>query len=337
MPSDTAKEILCGSAAGMFGRIVEHPFDLVKVRLQTQQSIMSQTAALSSGNPANVTQLFSGPLDCFRTTIRREGVLGLYQGITSPMAGAIAETATLFVAFNRIQEFAMSLKSPDGQQQELSLPMLALCGSFAGACASLALTPFELVKCRLQTDNIRKYGDSQSIKRRSGPLTIIKEVLKTEGPLGFYRGLSSTFIREGVGSSIWFSSYEFMCRHLLKRNHPEANGRSTKVEKSLLTAGEVMLSGSFAGVVYNSLIFPVDTLKSIEQTSRASSSSKLNIIKTILRQDGIKGFYRGLGITLFRAVPGNAVIFLVFETLAKRWDIVFKSDDLLAIERQIHT
>lgn len=49
---------------------VGHPFDTVKVRLQTTD-----------------TSQFKGPLDCLLQTVRKEGVTGLYKGATPPLVG----------------------------------------------------------------------------------------------------------------------------------------------------------------------------------------------------------------------------------------------------------
>jgi ornithine carrier protein len=48
----------------MVGKVVEYPFDTVKVRLQTQ----------SVENP-----LFQGPMDCLKTTVKEEGFKGLFK------------------------------------------------------------------------------------------------------------------------------------------------------------------------------------------------------------------------------------------------------------------
>ena len=51
--------------AGMASKVLEHPFDLTKVRLQAQ--VLDSTAR------------FSGPLDCLAQTYNKEGVRGLYR------------------------------------------------------------------------------------------------------------------------------------------------------------------------------------------------------------------------------------------------------------------
>jgi solute carrier family 25 carnitine/acylcarnitine transporter 20/29 len=63
-----------GFVGGVFSGIaklsVGHPFDTIKVRLQTSTS----------------TQ-FAGPLDCLLKTVRNEGFLGVYKGASPPLVG----------------------------------------------------------------------------------------------------------------------------------------------------------------------------------------------------------------------------------------------------------
>jgi ornithine carrier protein len=56
----------------MAGKVVEHPFDLTKVRLQSQ--------VLDGPSGAR----FNGPMDCLKQTWKGEGVRGLYRA--SPLS-----------------------------------------------------------------------------------------------------------------------------------------------------------------------------------------------------------------------------------------------------------
>ena len=59
------RDIAYGSAAGMVSKVFEHPFDLVKVRLQSQ--------------PLDRPVRYTGALDCFRQSFAHEGFRGLYR------------------------------------------------------------------------------------------------------------------------------------------------------------------------------------------------------------------------------------------------------------------
>lgn len=62
----TAKNSLSGTIAGIAVCLVGHPFDTLKVRLQTQ--------------PVH-QPVYNGLLDCFVKTLRWEGIGGLYKGV----------------------------------------------------------------------------------------------------------------------------------------------------------------------------------------------------------------------------------------------------------------
>jgi mitochondrial ornithine carrier protein len=62
--------------------------------------------------------------------------------------------------------------------------------------------------------------------------------------------------------------------------------------------------------------YPIDTIKSELQTM-TKKSTFTEVGKAILAKDGIKGLYRGVSVTMIRAMPGNATIFFVYEKVSK--------------------
>jgi mitochondrial ornithine carrier protein len=76
------KDVAFGSLAGIAGKFVEYPFDTVKVRLQSR--------------PDTISQWYTGPIDCFKQMIAKEGFGGLYRGLSAPLVGAAVETSSLF-------------------------------------------------------------------------------------------------------------------------------------------------------------------------------------------------------------------------------------------------
>lgn len=114
--------------AGMVAEVFEYPFDLAKVRLQSQ--VLHNTAS------------FGGPMDCLTQTWRDEGVRGLYRGLPVPIFGAMAETASLFVAYSQIQSL-IKWSTNTSQSSPLTLSQLGLAAGGAGF-----LTSFILSVCR---------------------------------------------------------------------------------------------------------------------------------------------------------------------------------------------
>ena len=66
LASRTTKNLVSGTAGGVANCVVGHPFDTLKVRLQTQ--------------PVD-RPVYRGLADCLVKTLRWEGVAGLYRGV----------------------------------------------------------------------------------------------------------------------------------------------------------------------------------------------------------------------------------------------------------------
>lgn len=297
---EALKDIVFGSTAGILGKYVEYPFDTVKVRLQSQSN--------APGAPR-----LNGPLDAFRAAFRSpEGPLrSLYTGISAPLLGAAVETSSLFFSYRVAQELWVSQSAALRKEKELNngkveLPFnaLLLCGAASGAFTSLALTPIELVKCKMQVP-----GENQS----RNPLNIIRSVFRAQGLLGFWHGQLGTLIRETGGSAAWFGSYEAV-KLFFKR-------LDTSIDSiDQVKVWQQMTGGAAAGMAYNFVFYPADTIKSRMQTEDASSKTRgtfMTVGRDLWRQQGLRGFYRGCGITVFRAAPSSAIIFSIYEALRR--------------------
>ncbi|KDE03665.1 hypothetical protein MVLG_05855 [Microbotryum lychnidis-dioicae p1A1 Lamole] len=293
------KDVAYGSAAGIVSKLFEHPFDLVKVRLQSQ--------------PFDQPLKFNGPWDCMIKTFKKEGLLGLWRGVSMPVGGAMAENATLFVVYNQTQAFLRRLSPPSAPLDPSAAP---------GACASFVLTPVELVKCKMQVQGSLQ---PSSVPQR-GPVSIFRSILKVDGIRGLWLGQTGTLIRETGGSVAWFSTFEFCSSQLIERRHRAGQVSKTgaRVTKADLSALELMASGAAAGVSYNCVLFPADCIKSTIQVEDEMKGARklgekrrsfVQVGKGIYRARGIKGLYQGCGLTALRAAPSSALIFYIYSRL----------------------
>lgn len=287
------------------GKYIEYPFDTVKVRLQSQ--------------PSNAL-LYKGPLDCFRQSIQADGLLALYRGISAPLVGAALENSSLFF-FERIGRETLYKTSFCSRDQPLPLPALWLTGAFSGVFTSFVLTPVELVKCKIQ---VPAEKDTTATRRAPlRPMAVIKDVYRQEGIKGFWHGQMGTLIREAGGCAAWFGSKETTSNFFLHHNLKKAKTQAEKDEilANPLPLWQQALAGASAGVSYNFLFYPADTIKSRMQTSPVGGSLvKRSFVAegaALWREAGLKGLYRGCGITCLRSAPSSAFIFMVYDGLKK--------------------
>ena len=197
------------------------------------------------------------------------------------------------------------------------MPALWLTGAFSGVCASFVLTPIELVKCKIQAPLHMEGGPAPSTR----PLAVVRDVFRHEGLRGFWHGQMGTLIREGGGSAAWFGAKETVTALFHSLNKRKAGSR-VEAERQMsqpLPLWQQAVAGASAGVSYNFLFFPADTVKSRMQTiavgTTAAKRSFWEEGKTLWRQHGVRGLYRGCGITCLRAAPSSAFIFMVYDGL----------------------
>lgn len=178
---NNTRNTLSGAASGVAKLVVGHPFDTVKVRLQTE-----------------TTGRFGGPLDCIMKTVRNEGFTALYKGGTPPLIGWGAIDSLMFAALIPARRWLQ------GDDAELSMGKHWMAGAIAGWTSCIVATPVELLKAKLQI----QYGDTQSQKYR-GVVDCVRQTWRFGGLAGFYQGMAGallfrTFISAYFGSYEWF-------------------------------------------------------------------------------------------------------------------------------------
>jgi len=290
--------------AGVVGKCIEYPFDTVKVRLQSQ--------------PDHLPLRYKGPLDCFRQSIRADGFLGLYRGISAPLIGAALETSSLFF-WERIGREAIYASGFSHPEDNLPLPALWFTGAFSGAFTSFILTPIELVKCKIQVPET----EGGVVKVPLKPIPVIKNICRHQGIRGFWHGQLGTLIREAGGCAAWFGSKETATKLMRDWNERSANSAAEieRMRADALPLWQQAVAGASAGMSYNFLFFPADTVKSRMQTTPIGGSIRNKTFgaeaSALWQQAGLRGFYRGCGVTVLRSAPSSAFIFMVYDGLKK--------------------
>ena len=206
----------------------------------------------------------------------------------------------IYAIFSRAFDSSVSTTDPP------SYKGVALGGVGTGALQSVMLSPVELVKIRLQLQST-SCATSQSASIHRGPISVAKNILKTEGLRGLYRGYSITALRDAPAHGFYFWTYEYMREQL----HP---GCRKSGQESLRT---MLIAGGLAGVASWVGSYPLDVVKTRLQAQSPTSLQKYNGIIDCLRksvnQEGYDVLWRGLGTAVARAFAVNGAIFSAYE------------------------
>ena len=129
---------------------------------------------------------------------------------------------------------------------------------------------------------------------------------KTGGLRSIFKGSVATLARDGPGSALYFATYEYLKKEL-----------SSPGEDLSLFA--IMTAGGFAGVSMWLGVFPIDTIKSTQQSSNVPISI-LQTTKTFTPKVVLKHFSQGWS-SISKIVPCKCC-YLGVELARKALDLI---------------
>ncbi|AMD21542.1 HFL314Wp [Eremothecium sinecaudum] len=273
---ENAKSLAAGGVGGVCAVLTGQPFDLLKVRCQSNQA--------------------SGTLDAIRIILAESRALpgntainavrGFYKGVIPPLLGVTPIFAISFWGY----DMGKRIVAPFGASATLSTAQMATAGFISAIPTTLVMAPMERVKVVLQTGSAGSMGAAA------------RKILATGGISSLFKGSLATLARDGPGSAIYFASYEVTKAWL--------NGGKDANELSI---SSVCLAGGVAGMSMWIAVFPIDTIKTTLQSSHVRQGMLEATKQIYSTRGGVRGFFPGLGPALMRAFPANAATFLGVE------------------------
>jgi solute carrier family 25 carnitine/acylcarnitine transporter 20/29 len=291
------KSFISGGVGGACAVLVGHPLDLVKVRMQTGGASSNSVFGMLS------------------TTMRTEGIRGLYRGVSAPLTAVTPMVAVSFWSYDMGQR-VMKYYGQYGMNEEekaapytLSMGEICVAGAFSSIPTTAIMAPSERIKCLLQVqaNEVGKGGKA----KYSGMMDCAKNLLKEGGLASLYKGTGATLLRDVPGAVPYFGTYELTKREIMKiQGIDPTNGQLS------LTA--VLFGGGFAGMACWGVGIPVDVLKSRLQTAPEGKYNGIHdVYKTLIKEEGYAGLFKGMRPALIRAFPANAACFLGVEVTKK--------------------
>eukprot|EP00555_Chaetoceros_dichaeta_P004300 CAMPEP_0198263672 /NCGR_PEP_ID=MMETSP1447-20131203/13275_1 /TAXON_ID=420782 /ORGANISM="Chaetoceros dichaeta, Strain CCMP1751" /LENGTH=301 /DNA_ID=CAMNT_0043952373 /DNA_START=73 /DNA_END=978 /DNA_ORIENTATION=- len=174
-------------------------------------------------------------------------------------------------------------------------PLLQQLG-MAGCAAVITVTfihPIDVVKTRIQVSS--EYG-------KLGMAGSTKKIVGAEGVGALWKGINAAWLRESSYTSLRLGLYE-PCKVAFGCTTPES---TTFLKK--------FAAGSAAGALGSTVGNPFDVLKTKMMTTEGKVPSITGTAKELFKNQGIKGFYRGIDSNVARAMVLNGTKMSCYDT-----------------------
>lgn len=278
---------LCSTIAGAAARLLLHPMDTLKAKLQVQR--------------ASLKPEFFSITDGVRFTLQHEGMRGFYRGITVSLTGSLPAVTLYFSGYELGKQILLSFPAVSAS------PFLAYLagGLFAETVACVVFVPIDVIKERLQVQsNLKLY-------RYGGGVDAVRQIMKTEGLRGLYKAYGATVGSFGPFSALYFLFYEYFKQWT-------THGQMISFSESLVCSG---LAGSLASWITNPLDMAklrMQVMRSAKATGQESHFNYRNMLHgvwEIATHEGVRALFRGALARVMFHTPNTAIVMSLMEYL----------------------
>ena len=311
----TTQQIISSCSGAFLTSLATTPFDVVKVRLQAQQSQVFASSrcylfcnglmdhlcmcepkyGLSVSSPVR----FTGTVDAFAKIARNEGLLSFWNGLSPLLVMSVPLTVMYYTVYDQLK-FAFGFRPDSTGLTAIAAPAVA--GCIARTASVTVIAPLELIRTKLQSRNNYRYSEL---------LPSIGNAVKQEGVLSLWRGLSPMVLRDVPFSMIYWLGFEQLKAWLLARME-----YSYKVP---------FIAGSISGAVAAAVTIPLDVVKThmqVELGERLATTGKMSlgsgsmieVMKKVVRQHGYQGLVAGFVPRVVKVAPACAIMITSYET-----------------------
>jgi len=255
---------------------------------------------MAAGAVGRATAIFAMyPLDTLKTRAQMRGVAGLagvgvrdlFRGVGGSLAGQVPFGAIAFASYEVLKRF-LEEKTAFGLVQRAFLA--AILADMTGA---IWLVPSELVKHQVQA---RVYPTAWRALRAA---------VRSGGVAGLYRGGLGQVARDVPFRAIQMPAFEVAKRLYLRRARRSEGDAPARLLKPL----ESLIVGGAAGTFAAALTTPMDVVKTRLMTAAAREPLGA-VVASLWREEGAKGFFRGVGARVAYVGPSCSLFFVAYES-----------------------
>ncbi|KAH7342036.1 mitochondrial carrier [Rhizoctonia solani] len=304
---------LAGALGGVFSNAVVYPLDTAKTRIQATDASERDKKGKGRDGSDHLSIL---PL--LMRILKEEGVKGCYGGFGASMANTFFMQYAYFFFYSFVRTTYMkrlARKQPPGKVQQLSTSVELLLGAAAGALAQIFTLPVSVIATRQQIGKSKGAARAES----SSFASVGREILKEDGVGGLWAGIKPSMVLT-VNPAITYGAFERIKSVIL-----------ASTSSSKLTPGKAFLVGALSKTLATVVTYPYIMAKVRLQAGSISGSGGYNVTRVprpsrngaksqksavrllanVLREEGVLGWYQGMGAQITKAVLAQALLFML--------------------------
>ncbi|CAL1707471.1 unnamed protein product [Somion occarium] len=178
----TITSTLAGASSGAVGACLANPLFLVKARMQ----------AYSPSLPVGTQHRYKGWFDALSSIFRAEGVRGLARGMDAAVLRTAMGSSVQLPSYGWTKNKLVA----HGILPADSFWTYLVSSSVSGICVLTVMQPTDTTLTRMYNQPTKRLSNGKHVGvLYKNPIDCLWKILKTEGPLGWYKGSTAHFLR----------------------------------------------------------------------------------------------------------------------------------------------
>ncbi|CDK29402.1 unnamed protein product [Kuraishia capsulata CBS 1993] len=328
---DQLAHALAGAGGGILSIVVTYPLVTLTTLAQAQkskaedaESVVAEEMGRSRSVRTRLWSLMVGPqnlqsdsantvpsnVEVLKKIVKQQGLKGLYNGLESAVIGNAA-TNFLYYYFYELTGKTLSRRG-SRQNSGLSVTQSIAAGAVAGSISRVATNPIWVTNTRMTV-----LAKEQQDLKKLNTLQALVYLVKTEGVKGLFNGVVPSLLLV-LNPIIQYTVFEQLKTLILK------------VRRRRVTALDALILGALGKLIATIITYPYITLRSrlhlsTETDEKNELKATYNLARSMLKEEGIASFYRGLSVKLTQSVAAAAFLFFFKQELVTSSDKLVKS------------
>ena len=266
-----------GAISSLSSGLICQPFQVVSTNMMV---------SYKQGKPISM-------LSTIKMIIQNEGLRGFYRGFKPATLKNIFGSAIYFACLEALK--------PKVKSNITSNPNFVnfISAAISRTIQMISVAPIYVMKTRFEVSGFNKY---------SGIFDAVRKIKQEEGYSGFFRGLSTTLIKEVPYSALFYTTFDFTKKTLKKYGIV-----NTQVNSSCASL--------IAVAILTVLTNPLEVIRTRLQYQHVSQNvnhkykGAISGIFTIARKEGIKGLSAGMGPIFVKKGISTLLVWTLYDTL----------------------
>eukprot|EP00934_Nitzschia_sp_Nitz4_P005926 Nitzschia sp. Nitz4//scaffold117_size69655//23785//24865//NITZ4_006021-RA/size69655-augustus-gene-0.1-mRNA-1//1//CDS//3329533642//5916//frame0 len=285
--NDSIREVTAGALAGATTKTLVAPLDRLKLVVQLHGSLDSK-----------LEHAYQGPWKALTRIVQEEGFFALWRGNMQTVSIQGGTSALNFLFMDWYKKIASQMVAED---QRFAKSFVS--GALAGASAITVFYPIGLIRTQLALD-----VGKETRKFPNGMRDVIRYSVQTNGVSSLFQGYTVALASVSLYRMVYLGGYDYIKAELATQRQLHDVKELPWLQRFAIAQGVSMLAST--------IHYPLD---SVRRRLMVQSDAKVQRYRNgydcfvqIYQQEGVKGYFRGLGTNYVRSV-GAALVLVSYD------------------------